>query len=190
MHQNQELSGKSLEFVKKRIDSGECGDMKNNHYSSMREVCFTDIASQKLNTDIVDRKSDSEWKLKLYAKSECGDKKQVNIEVQYNPNTDFDYFTMKSCRCDGTLIFYFELCEKILENVFLGNTQYKPKLPENYENDMDKYIIKYVVGDFVFANEFGEEFATEDKPWMLSRFSVMLPIKCDFVKKAEGQVNV
>lgn len=113
----------------------------------------------------------------------CGDMKEVNIEVQYNPDADFDYFTTESCICDGTLMFYFDLCREILEKLFFGNTQYKPKLPENYEKDMDKYIIKYVVGDFVFSDEFGEEFATEDKPWMLSRFSVMLPIKIDFVNR-------
>lgn len=183
MNKNQELSGKSLEFVKKRIASGECGDMKNNDYSFMYEVNFNtifDIAAKR-NSEI--KTSENTWEHNFTALYDDGQEKEMKVIIEYNPDMQFEYFTMEQCICDGTSYFYFELCEKVLGKLLIGKTYYKPKFPDNYEDEMEKYIIKYTVGDFVFADEFGEEFAAETEPWMYSRFSVMLPIRCDFIKK-------
>ena len=178
----QEFSGKSLEFVKQRIASGMCGDMKNNIYSDMFEVEFKKIVDMiECKTNITQR--GNTWEHNYIGICDNGDKKEMEVIIECNTDAKFEYFTIESCLCDGTFIFYFEPCRRILGKMFMGTTYYKPKLPKNYENEMEKYVMKYTVGDFVFANEFGEEFATEDKPWMLSRFSVMLPIKCDFIKK-------
>lgn len=184
MKQKKELSGKSLEFVKQRIASGMCGDMRNNNYSYMHEVDFNWIFDMmECNANITKR--ENTWEHNYVWLYENDKKREMKVIIEYNPNEKFEYFTTECCLCDGTAYFYFQLCEKILEKLLIGTTYYKPKLPENYENEMEKYVMKYTVGDFIFASEFGEEFATEDKPWMLSRFSVMLPIKCDFVKKSE-----
>ena len=48
--------------------------------------------------------------------------------------------------------------------------------------DLNGYSIIYTVGDFVLAEELSDEFATKDKPWMKSRFTVMLPIRFNVVK--------
>ena len=51
--------------------------------------------------------------------------------------------------------------------------------------DLIGYSIIYTVGDFVLAEEFGDEFATKEKPWMKSKFTAMLPIKFDVVRNGE-----
>lgn len=40
-------------------------------------------------------------------------------------------------------------------------------------------------GNFVLAEEFGDQFATKEKPWMKSRFTAMLPIKFNVVRNEE-----
>ena len=48
-----------------------------------------------------------------------------------------------------------------------------------YDNIKD-YIVDYTIGDFVFGDEYDlKKFGTKEKPWMHSRFTVMLPIKFD-----------
>ena len=42
----------------------------------------------------------------------------------------------------------------------------------------------------MLAEEFGNEFATKEKPWMQSRFTAMLPIKFDVVRNGEQQYGV
>ncbi len=174
--------GKSLEFVKQRIASGECGNMKDNSYSSMNEVSFLKMIN-RLGCRRGTAVKGNSWEYDLIGIYEDGEKKERGIIIEYNPDAEFEYFTIQSCICDGTVYFYLELCERILEKIFLGITYCKPKLPENYENEIEKYVMKYTVGDFVFTREHGNEFSEEETPWMKSRFSVMLPIKCDFIKK-------
>lgn len=41
--------------------------------------------------------------------------------------------------------------------------------------------------DFVLAEECGQQFATKEKPWIKSRFTVMLSIKCDFIENRDGE---
>ena len=45
------------------------------------------------------------------------------------------------------------------------------------------------IGRPVIAIEHGEEFATEEKPWLLDRFSIMLPIAMDFERMNTNQTN-
>lgn len=60
---------------------------------------------------------------------------------------------------------------------------YAPKIPKDAEEYLYNYDILFGVGDFVFVEEHVERFSTKEKPWIKSRFTVMLPIKCDFEEK-------
>lgn len=174
--------GKSLEFVKQRIASRECKGMENNVYTSMYQTLFPEIIKQmKFGGNIKFR--ENKWENNFLVKFKDGTERELNTITEYNPDAEFEYFTMERCACDGTFVFYFDLCARVLSKVFTGETCNKSKLPDNFEDIMSEYTIKYTVGDFVFGEEYGEEFATEEKPWMQSRFSVMLPIRCDFIKR-------
>lgn len=174
------MNGKSLEFVKKRIASGVCNGMENDEYEHMNEIAFTAIAS-KIQFNGLAEVSENLWKTKLL----FDNGETTEISVKYNPNAQFDYFSTESCCCDGTLLFIVELCEKIFNKILTGQSCYTPKIPKDAGEKPYNYDVAFEVGNFVFAEEYGEQFATENKRWMKSRFTVMLPIKCDFMLKQQ-----
>lgn len=172
------MKDKSLEFVKKRIASGVCNGMENNKYEHMNEIDFLAIVSKIQFNELVEV-SENLWKTKLL----FDNGKTTEISVKYNPNAQFDYFSTESCRCDGTLLFAIEMCKKIFNKILVGQSCYIPKKPKDIEKNPYNYDVYFEVGNFVFAEEYGEQFTTKEKPWMKSRFTVMLPIKCDFAEK-------
>lgn len=174
----ERMGDKSLEFVKKRIASGVCNGMENDKYEHMNEIDFTTIASKIQFNELVEV-SENLWKTKLLFENG----KTTEVSVKHNPNAQFDYFSTERCICDGTLLFAVELCKKIFNKILTGQSCYTPKMPKDAGEKPYNYDISFEIGNFVFTEEYGEQFATEDKPWMKSRFTVMLPIKCDFVEK-------
>lgn len=171
----EDMNEKSLEFAKKRIASGDCGGMENDKFEHMNEVNFRLMADSIQFNECV-KVSDNLWEVEFLVK---GTDKSVKLSVKYNPDAEFDYISIKRCCCDGTLCFFKDLCEEILEKILSGKSAYTPKMPKDREN----YDIFFEVGNFVFAEEYGEQFAPEDKPWMKCRFTAMLPVKCDFVRR-------
>ena len=175
----ENMDNKSLDFVLDRIKSGHCNEMKNNHYSSMNEIAFMDVVKQ-FNILFKDNKSSITLEAE---RTDLNTKGKIEVSIEHDSNADFEYFTMERLCCDGTLSFYIDLCESALQEIFQAQTFNKEKLPCDYNDNPFAYDLKYVVGNFVFLDEYGDEFASEDKPWMKSRFTVCLPIKMDFVKK-------
>ena len=161
---------KSLEFVKNRIESGMAYGFENTHFESLTEHDSRDTF--KSFHIFYDDKSET----KLICKLGNDDKPDLEINIIYSPDAEFEYFTMESCRCDGTLLFVQELMEKCVEKIIRLKTYNKDKqLP----SDLSGHKITYTVGDFVVGTEYGEQFSTKEKPWMMERFTVMLPIKFD-----------
>lgn len=169
---------KSLEFVKQRIKSGICNGMENNEYKHMYEVDFRTIAGKiKFNEAV--KVSENLWETQL-----CFDEdKMSKISIRHNPDADFQYFSTAICCCDGTFIFFMDLCGEIFKNILTGQLCYIPQKPKDAEENPYRYDVFFEVGNFVFAEEYGEQFSTEEKKWMKSRFTVMLPVKCSFVEK-------
>lgn len=170
--------GKSLDFVKNRIASGVCNGMENNKYECMQELEFLDVLENYQHNVIFDE--ENVCKRILHMTSLTNSTSDIEIQVKYDPDAEFEYFTMERCRCDGTLFFFYELVTTVLNKVFSLETHNKEKVPSDYDNNPFAYKVKYTIGNPVIAIEHGEEFATEEKPWMLDRFSVMLPIAMDF----------
>lgn len=166
--------GKSLEFVKERIASGQCKGMENNKYEFMieqdiREI-FKSINCTKEGTILADVP---------YLK---GDKPYFNVIIKRDPNANFEYFTMQRCNCDGTFVFFQDLMSECIDKmIHLETCNVNKTVPK----DLTGYSIVYTVGDFVLAEEFGDEFATKEKPWMKSRFTAMPPIKFEVIKDGE-----
>lgn len=173
------MSNKSLDFAKKRIASGECGGMENDKFEHMNEVNFRVIAENIRFNECV-KVSDNLWEVEFLVN---GTDKKVKLSVKHNPDAEFDYISVKRCCCDGTLCFFMSLCEEILEKILSGKSAYIPKIPKDIDESPENYDISFEVGNFVFAEEYGEQFAAEDKPWIQCRFTVMLPVKCDFVRR-------
>ena len=168
--------GKSLEFVKERIASGQCNGMENNKYESMIEQDIRELFN------VVDYTKDRTILADIpYLKKDDG-KPYFNVVIKRDLNADFEYFTMQRCSCDGIFVFFQSLMKKCISKmIHLKTCNVNKEIPK----DLTGYSIVYTVGDFVLAEEFGDEFSTKEKPWMQSRFTAMLPIKFDVVKMGE-----
>ena len=170
------MDRKSLDFVNQRIKSGlVSGIPEDTKFDSMSEVNFLEFCRER---NIIDKdKTYRETKCKIVDREEY-----MTQIIQYNPDADFQYFTMARCRCDGTMLFYLDLMLECIDNMLEFHTWYKEvEIPK----ELIGVTLKYTVGDFVLAEEFGDQFTTKEKPWMRSRFTVMLPIKCEVIKENE-----
>lgn len=174
--------GKSVDFVKSRIDSGHCNGLENNEYLAFSEIALEKCTPNLVASDTLEKffkTKELHYDVKLIVDSR---EIPIDVNVIYDPNADFEYFTMERCCCDGAIMYYIDLAEKVLSKVLHLKTCNKNKIPSDWK-DINACQFTYTIGNFVLADEHGDEFATEEKPWMKSRFNVFLPIKFDFIKK-------
>lgn len=98
------------------------------------------------------------------------DRLEFDIEIEFNADAEFDYFTSETIICDGSLYFAPELI--CAQNVVCGRT-YNKNIGEPERGNH----IKYTVGNFVFLNEYDGDWVPADKPWMRERVTVLLPLR-------------
>lgn len=116
----------------------------------------------------------SQRKFRMVGVDEHGNKFSLNIELCFDPDADFEYFTSECVTHDGTLIFELELASRIVQKICTGNTYNKSKgAPKSGDT------LQYVIGNLVLLNEFDGDFIPPDKPWMAERSTMLLPIKMD-----------
>ena len=162
--------GMSLEFVKKRIDSGGTNGMENNKYDWMEEYTPCEFLNEL---------SKSAIRLSVLCKQEfeceIKNKGRFKVRIVYNPNAEYDYFNMNRCNSDGTYAHFYEIMGMCIDDIInLRTCSKKTKIPE----DLSGRTLIYTIGNFVLASETDKDkFKTEDKPWLMCRFSAMLPIK-------------
>lgn len=164
------MINKSLEYVRKRIEEGNCRNMPVEEFKNMYAIPFKSYFLEGCGDYMI---------LSLIKGSE-----DILSDLTYSPNAEFNYFITESCVCDGTLMFMNELMTNILKKIGRLQTCYAPALDgipqEEFENG--NYIIHYEVGDFI-ANSFIIEPPEKDKLWMCDRFTVMLPVKFTIEKR-------
>lgn len=175
------MNEKSIEFVKYRINNGYCKGMKNNEYNSFQELNpiknIEQLTNIKIDNDLV--------KYVISFNDNHNVNRSTDVIIKYNENAEFDYFTMETVICDGTLYFFQELIDKVLYKVITCNTSYTENLTEDILNNLQDYKIVYIIGSLVLTSEYNDKFAPKDKPWMKGRFSVMLPIKIEYIKRRD-----
>lgn len=120
--------------------------------------------------------------LKYFTKGnfQLGERYQINgcdVIVNYDADTDFDYFTSDSCVCDGSMIFIIELMAKCLNKVINLRTYYSLLGPP-----LNGTTVNITIGNFVVANYIDRKYATEEKPWRMDKEVVMLPIKMNYIE--------
>lgn len=164
---------KSLDYIKQRISDGTTG-LTDCNYDSMTEVNTVNIYEKIYDT----RKLEHGLTLKSFIdERKCA-------EVYYDPNADFNYFSMSRNSNDGTLIFDLEAMKYALIKVLVCQTYNKAVVSEPVDMDFfNTHYFKYTVGDIVLCQEYGEEFSTEEKPWMRRRTTALLPIKFEVFEK-------
>lgn len=108
------------------------------------------------------------------------DTKIANIEYNEKINNNYQYKVIRSIVCDGTLSFFQDLILRIMDDLINQRTYFKLTLPKEKINKLQD--INYTIGDFKLIDEFGD-YGIKDKPWLHSRFTVELPIACNYVFK-------
>ena len=111
-------------------------------------------------------------KLAIAGRTDTGEEVCISVDISFDCNADFDYFTSETIVHDGTFLFVREAVERCISRVSCAQTYYK-SLGEPKFSDS----IKYVIGNFVLLSEYDGEFVPTDKPWMRERTTVLLPIK-------------
>lgn len=107
-------------------------------------------------------------------RDEEGNKVNLAIDIVFDENADFEYFTSSSCTYDGTIAFKMQLMSECIQSVCCGETY-----SMNIRKPSTGCTIIYTVGNFVLLDEFGEQFASDDKPWLEQRTTVLLPLKSE-----------
>ena len=95
-----------------------------------------------------------------------------NINLEINPDADFDYFTSDSFICDGTLIFLAESVDKMLRKILMLGT-YNKSLGE----PPNGCTVNWIIGNAVILSEYDGDWIPEDKQWMRERITVLIPLK-------------
>lgn len=172
-----ETNGRSLQFVKNQIESGSCLNMDYSDFDSIEEIDFASWIKENACES-----NDNTWSIEFMSE-ENSEEVLTRVDIEYNPEAAFEYFTMESCTCDGTLGFYRDLINSILKKLLTGSTSDRRKTPSDLNENPYGYNRKYIVGDIVMAHEYNDKFATKEKPWLRSRLSAMLPISMEFTKR-------
>ena len=186
MAESEARDMKSVEFVKERIKNG-FADVPLQEDAKFSELKFDEYINSNTTEEFRKGFVDGKCKLILNSKAEVNGKEvtgDVVINIRHDENADFEYFTMERCVCDGTLIFMSELVERVFMKVLHCQTVNNKKVVDGFNNNPFNYEVCYTVGNFVACVEYGD-FGTEEKPWMKSRFTVMLPIKFNVNKKCQ-----
>ena len=169
------METKSINFIKDRINNDYCGDMKNNTYDSFEEINPINYLKEYFNGYDLETNA-LEYTIKT-------NDEEIDIAIEYNEDESFEYFTNETVICDGTLIFFNELINKVISKVAQCGTYNIHTAPKDFKNNLSNYKIKYIIGNLVLTTEYDDKFSTKEKPWMKSRFTVMLPIKVEYIKK-------
>ena len=112
--------------------------------------------------------------------AETKDKGFVTV-IQYDTEAEFTNMLMNECICDGSRSYQTEAALEVLQSAAECRLPCaRPTKPDEYW-DYDRI---YTVGNFIYGTERGEEFADAEHPGFKTKYSVMLPVRCELVKKA------
>ena len=161
--------GKSLDYIKHRVIN-----QKNTNLDIIFDDAF-EISPKKF----IELDGNNQLSLN-YKNNDTNMSCDISVKVTYDPDVDFKYFTTSSSRHDGTMLFVHENIKNCLNKIlFLQTYDKNVGLP----NDANNCNYFYTIGDIVVVNEYGMQFATDEKPWMQQRTTVMIPIVFSYEEK-------
>lgn len=146
----------SFDFCIKAATDPDRSNISDRDFSEAMEIPITAASDYFKNNNIYIVKKDN-----------------LTVEITYDPDADFQYFTTSASTHDGTLMFVLENMVKCLEKVMYAQTYF---IPAGLPKDLSNATLRYTIGNFVVCNEYGKQFATKEKPWMTERTTVLLPI--------------
>lgn len=161
----------SLQYIKQRISEGTT-NLSDCNYETMEAFNTIDIFERICNSRSLENGIT------------IGTDNNKIAEIFYNPDAEFNYFTMSRNSNDGTLLFDLEAMQDVLSKVLYCQTYNNAVLSEIPDNQefFDTHCFKYTIGDIVLCQEYYDsKFATDEKPWLTRRTTALLPIKFEII---------
>lgn len=147
---------KSLDFVKQRYGNAdwtqaiECDARDRFNYALRNTIPNIDFEKSILRAE--------------------SDGKHYDVHFHFDPDADFDYYTIEQSVNDSTLAFAVELFKKAVAKVISLQTCYKPYEHGDFEE------VYWTIGNFIYL---GETCEPQGKPWLTYRMTVLLPLKME-----------
>lgn len=155
---------KSLDFCKTRALNPETSHWSDRNWNEAQELDISPFIDNILG-DI--------RRYKICGKLDDETEVQYSVMLTINPDGEFDYFTSDSFLSDGTLLFERESIDKLINKVLTLQTHnIKLGMPTN------GCEIHWTIGNFIILHEYDGDWVPEDRQWMRSRTSILLPLKC------------
>lgn len=159
---------RSLEYIKNRLSSD--GTTFSDRDMNKAIECMLDQFVKLSNGEI----------MKVPCRTNDG--KRFTVNLIYNPDADFEYFTSSVSIHDGTMLFVYGTIEDCINKILnLETYDSRKKSPEEIE--LNGCEITYTIGNIILINECDDKFAPEDKKWMRERTTVMIPLIYDCKEK-------
>lgn len=173
------MDKKSLEFVKGVLNL----EYPERRFVELDEVLFPDFI--KLYTGFCKEWEHDRLTVPLKGcEEETKDKGFVTV-IRYDTEAEFTNMLMNECICDGSRSYQTDVAIELLLNAVECKLSCAlPTEPEEYW----EYDRIYTVGNFVYGTERGEEFADAEHPGCKTKYSVMLPVHCELIKKSGGNL--
>lgn len=169
---------KSIEYIKNRIlnNPESVNNMPINGWDDAKIInpieMYLKYISELKDTFV----NDNEFKVLL-----SSDSGKFNINVEYDPDSEFDYFTTKGSTHDGTILFTSESIQKLLYNLLQLGTIPKSKVTQSVIDNPFDYDYKYIIGDVILHQDFGMKNINGNTMYGQTDI-VVLPIKFEYSK--------
>jgi len=177
---------KSLQFIINTIKKGRCGESFVAENFEKDGFCYN---FEDYLINLYPEINGTKTSPHVYKTCLTSDDKEMNVTIVYNPDADFEYFSSDVCIHDGTLLFLFESIEDLIYKVLEAETYNASTAPTAFVNNPWAYDVEYTVGDFVINTQYDSKFAPADKPWMMEKQIVCLPIAIKYIEKKYGEVK-
>ena len=103
---------------------------------------------------------------------------EITVSFKHDPNADFQHFTYSSCVSDGSGVFK----ESTIKDLLYYVLNFKRIYPEVCAEFKDKDVVHVILGNLVAIHEYDESLATEERPFLRNKTTVLLPFRVDIIR--------
>lgn len=175
---------KSIEFIKKRISSGQISEWVPK---SGWENAYV---HNPLDYILLSCYDPGGWLANQFSErngattSLSRDGHSTTTTLLYDPDGKFEYVHFDYVLSDGTLLFPEQLKAKVALTVLGMGTYNIQTAPSDIETNWYNYIWEYTIGDLIELHECGN-FETKEKPFLKMKTTIGLPISIKYISKHE-----
>lgn len=166
---------KSIEYIKRRVSSDDGNTVRMPIDGWDKASVVNPINYFKINFQHMIDLLKEENKIIFNFKTDSSEK-EMEIIIDYNPDAEFDYFTMISTTHDGTLLFTIDALNDILERLFSVSTYKAEGVTLDFLIHTLDYDISYIIGDIIIHRDFGLKNINNNKMYGVTE-TIVLPIK-------------